>query len=405
MIKITVNTVLWLLLLLPAAARSDTLQLHTTAADPYQVIVNGELSGVSVSILRCVLAGMDQPYEMKLMPWVRAVEDLKHQTADGIFTAMPASELDAAAEMSYPFTLERWFWVTRPGDHPAQGRGQPGWRIGAVRSSNQLSWLEQQGTGVAVEVNSLSQLIHMLRNKRLDAFLADDRVLTEELHKLGFATDSVALTFSRYMPLGIYFSRTFLSRYPAFIAAFNAGLKDCMPDPLQLSDSERQRIMTTLRDELMPRLQTAATLLADVEQTLPAATVQRREDVWPADLSADVPLFVGRILYNPLAEQLRRWQKESAGLISEIYITGPDGVNVAMGQLTSDYIQADEKPYQQLSAGHTDLYIGPVVYDASSHRFQVKAGWQLQPQDGRSGFIFIGLDAEKALQNSYERQH
>ncbi len=405
MIKVTVNTVLWLLLLLPVTGRSDTLQLHTTAADPYQVIVNGELSGVSVSILRCVLAGMDQPYEMKLMPWVRAVEDLKHQTADGIFTAMPASELDAAAEMSYPFTLERWFWVTRPGDHPAQGRVQPDWRIGAVRSSNQLSWLEQQGIGVALQVNSLSQLLHMLRNNRLDAFLADDRVLAEELHQQGFAADSFTLTFSRYMPLGIYFSHAFLRRYPSFIAAFNAGLRDCMPDPLQLSDGERQRIMTTLRTELMPRLQPPAELLAGVEQVLPAAVVQRREEVWPADLSGDVPPFVGRILYSPLAEKLRQWQKESAGLISEIYVTGPDGVNVAMSQLTSDYIQADEKPYQQLTGGQTDLYIGPVVYDVSAHRFQVKAGWQLQPQTPHSGFIFIGLDAEKVLQNSYDPQY
>src|SRR5690554_3151996 len=110
----------------------DTMQLRTTQSPPYQFLVNGELSGVSVGILRCVMGQLDRPYDIQLLPWARAVEDLRRQASDGIFTATPDPDLDRLATMSAPFALEKWHWY-----HRDSGRFQPlGKHLGVIRSSN-----------------------------------------------------------------------------------------------------------------------------------------------------------------------------------------------------------------------------------------------------------------------------
>ena len=92
---------------------TETMQLRTTQSPPYQFLVNGELSGVSVDILRCVMGRLDWPYDIHLLPWARAVEDLRQQASDGIFTATPEPALDRLATMSAPFALEKWYWYHR----------------------------------------------------------------------------------------------------------------------------------------------------------------------------------------------------------------------------------------------------------------------------------------------------
>ena len=389
-------------LLAVSAVRAEVIQLRTTSSAPYQVVMNGELSGVSVSILQCVFAAMEQPYDIRLLPWARAVEDLKHQTTDGIFTAMPASDLDLSAEMSYPFTLEKWYWVTAAASTSDPGVAHPELHIGGIRSSNQIGWMARHGIEVDVEVNNLPQLIHLLNSKRIDAFLVDERVFEQQLQELDMERSAFRLVFARYMPLGIYFSHSFLKRNPAFISAFNQHLQACQTDTIRLNRDEEQRIGRLMTERLIPALAGLGVDKflqdeADNNRQLSEEDIAALDKQWQKELSSADFSLIRRIELQPFSHRLQQLQQNSAGLFSEIYVTDRRGLNLAESQPTSDYNQADEEAFMAVMNARDGRYTGPISYDESSHRFQVKTGWRIGPRNQPLGVVFVGLDVEQAL--------
>ena len=91
---------------------AEAVDLRTTISPPYQIMLQGELSGVSSNVMRCIFGEMDEVYDVQVMPWGRAVADLVSADADGLFTSMPTDELDDYATMSVPFALEKWYWLS-----------------------------------------------------------------------------------------------------------------------------------------------------------------------------------------------------------------------------------------------------------------------------------------------------
>ena len=392
---------LWLSVCTFQVQAIDTIQLCTTQSPPYQFLINGELSGVSVDILRCVMGRLDWSYDIQLLPWARAVEDLRRQASDGIFTATPDPDLDRLATMSAPFALEKWYWYYRD-----SGRFQPqGKQLGVIRSSNAASWLKRQGLSAAVEVNSMRQLIYLLQNGRIDAFLGDELVVQEQLHSMKLPATEFRTEFSHYMPLGIYFSHDFLGRHPQFLARFNHQLKRCAPAALQLSDTEQQRIRQQLQDRLQPQLP-AQRLLSTLDSgnkrlgVLTVAAKMALDQQWFRELNSGNGPLLDEVEQQPLSVWLRQWQQQSEGLIREIYITGTQGINLAQSQPTSDIDQSDEEAYQQIVVQQQPIWIGPIEYDESAGSFQIKVAWPVSHNGQLQGMVVLGLDAEHALQSS-----
>ncbi len=61
----------WLLLALTAgvqASETTTIRLNTSLEAPYQVVVDGQLSGSSVDVLQCIFKRLQQPYQIQLPP-------------------------------------------------------------------------------------------------------------------------------------------------------------------------------------------------------------------------------------------------------------------------------------------------------------------------------------------------
>jgi ABC-type amino acid transport substrate-binding protein len=383
------------------AQAGQPLKLDTTLSAPYQVMVNGELSGLSVSILRCVFAEMQQPYEFSLRPWVRAVEDLKQGNTNGIFTAMPASTLRHTAEMSDPFALEKWYWFSLPQrtlpDDPAQ------WVVGGIRSSNQASWLAENRIPVNAVVNDLEQLIRLLLSQRIDGFLADERVVAEALRSMDIASDALGKRFSRYMPLGIYFSREFLQSRPGFLHDFNSHMDVCAPQSMALNDIEQRQIETLLQDRITPQLNTldlsgALAKANHLHRNYGESEIRRLDDEWIKAVKDDQQsrLILG-VTEHPLADVFRQLKDESDALYGEIFLADRFGMNVAASQPTSDYYQADEALYQHAVSSAGKPVVGPIRYDASSRRFQVQVAWSLAADEGHAGVIVVGLNVEEAL--------
>jgi len=140
-----VANVWWMTLGWSACLSAAPLQLETHPAPPYQVVVDGRLSGEAVQVLDCALSRLQLAYQVDLVPWKRAQVNVQQQRSDGYFSVMADPAQSAFATLSAPLVQEKWYWyaltpaVLQTADFPV------GLRIGALRGSNQANWLQEQG--------------------------------------------------------------------------------------------------------------------------------------------------------------------------------------------------------------------------------------------------------------------
>lgn len=83
--KITIVFIILFVSMTSGYAR--TLELLTLQYPPYEYSENGEIKGIAVEIVREAFQRMEQPIQIKLYPWVRAIRMIEKGEADAIFTA------------------------------------------------------------------------------------------------------------------------------------------------------------------------------------------------------------------------------------------------------------------------------------------------------------------------------
>lgn len=108
---------------------------------------------------------------------------------------------------------------------------------------------------------------------------------------------------------------------------------------------------------------------------------------------ADNPLIVA-VINNGLSDFLRAEAAALNGLISEMFITDAQGLNVAATVPTSDYWQGDEAKHQKtFDVGAGAIHIGGMEVDSSTGAYQGQASMTItDPDTGEPiGAITIGL--------------
>ena len=385
------------------ALSNEPLRLSSSHYSVHQLMVNGSLSDQSIDMLDCVLSKVNQAYKVNTLPWARAIEDLKQDASDGIFTIAPTPELDTVAQMSAPFALEKWRWyfLHQSADQEFSPKRR---NIGVVRSSNVNIWLKQNGLKASIEVNNAEQLVRLLLIGRIDAFLEDEAKVNAQLERLGIKPDVLESDFSHYMPLGVYFSNKLLERQPHLLERFNQALQQCNLHNMQLSAMEQKRITELVRIRLKPTINKIPNLLSSLEQEnqhflANKITGAELDQQWFTDLKNNGGPLLNTVTKHPLSEKLRQIQADSQGLISEIYVTGIKGFNLAISQATSDFDQSDEDEFAAVILQRQPLYIDSIKFDPSSQHFQVKVAWPIMHKEKIFGIIVIGLDVEFALRS------
>lgn len=395
-----------LLLIATLAQASDedhpTVRLDTSLEDPYQVVVDGELSGSSVTVLQCIFSRMHQPYQIQLTSLSRARQNVSRRIADGFFSSAPDTQVDGYAQLSAPLLMEKWYWYALE----PQILNKPIWerdlRIGSVLGSNSMTWLEARGITVAQKVPRLEQLIELLQRGRIDLFLADGNVMRSALSQQPKQPD-LQQRFVRYSPLGVYFSHDFLQQHPDFLNAFNRQVEHCAPRGSTLTDAEahylRQLTAQHLRrwayhDELLNALRQAATRNTSIER------IRELDRQWQRERLLEEKPLIRRLLQAPASQLLANITRQHQPLFNEMFLSDQSGQLVAISEITSDYWQADEDDFQQaqrLAPGQ--VHIGNVEYDGSTQSFQSKVSAPIHdPEDGRLlGVLSLGINIETAF--------
>ncbi|GAB58901.1 hypothetical protein [Rheinheimera nanhaiensis] len=386
---------LWFSSLLLAADISpgDTLLLATHAP-------SGQ-SAASRAQIDCIMKHTQQPYQLLVMPWRRAKQEVKMGRIDGYFTAMPNNEIDSFARLSAPLFLENWYWFWR-----ADGRG-PGsdsaLRYGAILGSHQADWFMRQGIKADVEVGDISQLLQLLAIGRIDILLADLDDVKDAMTRLKLNPEHFNQRFFRYVPLGSYFSRERLQQRPGFLRHFNAAVHLCATAPFALAASERDTVLALLLDSVRSLARQRSLLDAvgqQNQQQLTLDTVLQRDRLWQQAIQQPdtAPALARQLLALTISGQLRQWQQDFDGLVTEVILMDNQGANVAISQLTTDYWQGDETPFLSVFNQTLDYFVDVVEYDQSAQRFQVKLSVPVKNAEGyHIGALSIGIDVERAL--------
>ena len=393
---------LLLLCLLPVISQAAAIRLDTSAEEPYQVVVDGELSGLSVTVLGCIFEQLQQPYSIRLTSFSRARQNVRKQVADGFFSSAPDSQVDGYAQLSAPLLIEKWYWYAL--DPHVLNR--PIWdsdlRIGGVLGSNSLTWLESRGLPVTQKVPRLEQLLALLERGRIDLLLADSNVMSN-LTEVSSREKPLLQRFVRYSPLGVYFSHDFLNQHPDFLKAFNRHVEDCAPRGTPLSAAEHSYLRKLVNRHLA-RWGTHPDLLTALRSEARAGNSEERirelDRQWMRERLLEEKPLIRRLLQAQPSQLLNSIATQYRPLFNEIFVSDTSGQLVGISEVTSDYWQGDEEDFQQALRLHPEqVHISDIEYDGSTQSFQSKASAPLyDPENGRLlGVISLGINIESAF--------
>lgn len=86
-LKLIVFSALCLVFLFNGIVTARTLDLVTLQYPPYEYEENGQVKGIAVDVVDEVFRRMDQPIQIRLLPWARAIKLIEAGKADAVFTA------------------------------------------------------------------------------------------------------------------------------------------------------------------------------------------------------------------------------------------------------------------------------------------------------------------------------
>ena len=359
---------LWLALVLslPLTAQSAPLRLNTDIFPPYQVQEGDRLTGRSIVALACIFNALDREYEIRILPWQRAVQEVSQNKAEGFFSATRMNRASEFATLSAPLALEKWYWYSNSSERPPAFGAASNLRIGGIRGSNQVDWLLQHGYAVDTLVSNTAQLLNLLKRGRIDAFLADQQTLRIELTQQPLDSRPSSAHFQQYTTLGVYFSKSLLSREPDFMSQFNRQVFQCIPEIDILQADERARLhhlYTMLFDNWHrePLLIKAVLQQNENHNGMPLSRILVLDQQWQQEQKESEQPLINSVRNNALSPWLAQQQACYNGLISEIIVTDQHGLNIATSETTTDYWQGDEAKFSEpFFASEDKPYMGPL---------------------------------------------
>ncbi|MBC9251271.1 hypothetical protein A9179_13425 [Pseudomonas alcaligenes] len=382
------------------------IRLDTSQEPPYQLMLDGQLSGLSVQVLDCIFNHLQQPHDIQLTSWKRAKHNVSTQLSEGFFSSTPDAEAEAFAQLSAPLLIEKWYWYATDPHVLNRPPWDPQLRIGAVLGSNTLAWLESRGIHVQQTVPRLEQLILLLQRGRLDMILADQEVMNTALATLRDAP-SLEQRFVRYSPLGVYFSRPYLESHAGFLGAFNQQVQNCAPDGSPLSQLERHHLAQLVRLHLQ-RWGQSPQLLDNLRRSggsaLAPAAIEQLDRQWRDELGSAQQPLIERIRRQPASALLAGIHRQYAPLFNELFLTDRQGLISAMSEPTSDYWQGDEAKFSKTrQLQPNQLLIEAIAYDGSTQSFQVHVSAPLYEPGQKEllGILTLGINIETAFGESH----
>lgn len=163
----------------------------------------------------------------------------------------------------------------------------------------------------------------------------------------------------------------------------------------QLRDLFEQRLQTWLQS---PMLIEAINKQNEDHAGLTDAEIEKLDQDWRSQAKNGGGPLVDRILSNEASAYLLGKKNEADELVTEVFIMDNKGLNVAVSDVTSDYMQGDEAKWQKTyGQGAGQIFVDEVEFDDSSETFQCQvSATVVDPNSGKAiGAITFGINIEE----------
>lgn len=107
--------------------------------------------------------------------------------------------------------------------------------------------------------------------------------------------------------------------------------------------------------------------------------------------------LIDRIVQREASSYLSKKKSESGDLVTEVFIMDNKGLNVAVSDITSDYMQGDEAKWQKTyPQGAGQVFVDDVEFDDSSETFQCQvSATVVDPASGQAiGAVTFGINID-----------
>ncbi|MGI9502186.1 MAG: hypothetical protein ACR2RE_03915 [Geminicoccaceae bacterium] len=164
---------------------------------------------------------------------------------------------------------------------------------------------------------------------------------------------------------------------------------------------------TQLRDlfeqQLQPWLQSPVLIEAINRQnashaSLTEADIETMDKDWRQQAKKGGGPLIDRLVKRDASSYLLGKKQESGDLVTEVFIMDNKGLNVAISDVTSDYMQGDEAKWRKTYAqGAGQIFVDEVEFDDSSETFQSQVSATIvDPSTGQAiGAVTFGINVEE----------
>ncbi len=176
---------IWLLCALPVVAQTPII-IESPESHPYAYRVEGRMSGLFYDLVTEAFRRADRPLEIHLIPWARAMEDVRQGRADGMFVLYktPERERDFTFPDQALTELRERIFVRRTArfEYMEDFSNFDGRRVGmlnyTVHGAKLSQALDSRRIISKVEASTYESLVEMLASNRLDiAIGVDDAII------------------------------------------------------------------------------------------------------------------------------------------------------------------------------------------------------------------------------------
>ena len=211
------------------ALQPDTIHIASHELPPYHWLnADDQLVGPAYTSLSCIFDRLKQKFDIKVYPWPRAQELVRHQLSDGFFIASQNDKRDGYARFASPFYYDEWYFYSHRGrvfsvnDEDIKGR-----YLGVLRGSNMEQWAKKHGYDNLLSAQDYAHLFKILKLERLDIVMATKGIFRAQIAAQGLDQEEFVAEKIRNLDMGIYFGNHFLAAYPSYIQRFNQASVFC----------------------------------------------------------------------------------------------------------------------------------------------------------------------------------
>lgn len=206
----------------------ERLLLTTQEWYPYQYTEEGVIKGSGIDKIKCILREMKQPYQLMMTDWDRAQLLTEVGTQNGFFLASQNDKRDEYAFFSAPISEQNWSWFSLSDLNDTESvMFKSNVEVTALFGSNSWFWLQKQGYQVNKNPRSAKAMLELMINGEVTAVLGNEAVIEDTIKEMGISYRAISKLRAKSQPLGVYFSKAFVKKYPLFLNKFNNAIKSC----------------------------------------------------------------------------------------------------------------------------------------------------------------------------------